>query len=173
MLGQWLRAWVNGCSLSNGKGQSIVEITLITPLLLVALYVPFDFGVGLFTAHLTQNAVREAARIAVTTKNPFDNPAGDAIKDEAWNKLPAMLQLPRTVTVTYYASPPNSNCLESVEVRAQGTYNFFLYQVLRFFGFTVSNSIQINRATRMWYQFQPVSNSGSCPTPTVTRTRTT
>jgi Flp pilus assembly protein TadG len=50
--------------LRNERAQSIVEISLITPLLLIALYIPFDFGVSLFAAHLTQNAVREVARIA-------------------------------------------------------------------------------------------------------------
>jgi Flp pilus assembly protein TadG len=48
------------------KGQSIVELTLITPLLLIALYIPFDFGVAFFAGNLTQNAVREVARIAAT-----------------------------------------------------------------------------------------------------------
>src|SRR5947207_8826988 len=48
--------------LLNNRGQSIVEIALITPLLLAVLYVAFDFGIAYFTAHYTQNAVREAAR---------------------------------------------------------------------------------------------------------------
>ena len=63
------------------KGQSIVEISLIAPLLLVALYIPADFGIAMFTAHLTQNAVREAARIGVSTRDPFDNAAANAIVD--------------------------------------------------------------------------------------------
>lgn len=53
--------------LFNLKGQSIVEITLITPLLMVALYVPVDFGMMIFAGHLTQNAVRDGARIAAKT----------------------------------------------------------------------------------------------------------
>jgi hypothetical protein len=40
--------------LLNSKGQSIVEIALMTPLILVALYVPFDFGMTIFTGHITQ-----------------------------------------------------------------------------------------------------------------------
>src|SRR5437879_9699022 len=48
--------------LLNDRVQSIVEMALITPLLLALLYVAFDFGIAYFTAHYTQNAVREAAR---------------------------------------------------------------------------------------------------------------
>src|SRR3970282_2481870 len=49
--------------LLNRRGQSIVEITLITPLLLAALYVVMDFVCLFFSSHYTQNAVREGARI--------------------------------------------------------------------------------------------------------------
>ena len=34
------------------RGQTVVEISLITPLVLMALYVPADFGVAFLTAHL-------------------------------------------------------------------------------------------------------------------------
>ena len=46
------------------KGQSIVELALITPIVLVALYVPFDFGVSIYAGHLTQNVARDGARRA-------------------------------------------------------------------------------------------------------------
>ena len=61
-------------SLFNPEGQSIIEITLMTPFLLVALYVPFDFGISIFAGHLTQNAVRDGARIASHTRS-LDNTA--------------------------------------------------------------------------------------------------
>ena len=50
----------------NRKGQSIVELALITPIVLVALYVPFDFGVSIYAGHLTQNVARDGARRAAT-----------------------------------------------------------------------------------------------------------
>jgi hypothetical protein len=139
------------------RGQSIVEITLITPLLLVALYIPADFGIGLLTAHLTQNAVREAARIAVSTKDPFNTTAADDVGDIALDSLPTRLSSPM-VTVTYYGT--GTNCLRSVEVEAEGTYNFFLYQLVELIGFPAPDSTTIRRATKMRYQFQPVTNSG-------------
>jgi hypothetical protein len=49
--------------LYDQTGQSIIEITLITPLLLAALYVPVDFGISFFIGNLTQVAVREGARV--------------------------------------------------------------------------------------------------------------
>ena len=51
----------------NRKGQSIVELALITPIILVALYVPFDFGVSIYAGHLTQNVARDGARRVATT----------------------------------------------------------------------------------------------------------
>jgi Flp pilus assembly protein TadG len=172
MLDPWLRAWHHVSVLSNCKGQSIVEIALITPLLLITLYIPVDFGIGLFTAHLTQNAVREATRIGVSTKDPFNSTAATAIGNEALNRLPARLTSP-SVTVRYFTTGA-VNCMENVEVRAQGNYNFFLYRLMGMFGFTVSPSIQITRATKMWYEFQSVTNgtgaTPQCNTATVTAT---
>lgn len=139
------------------KGQSIVEISLIAPLLLVALYVPADFGIAMFTAHLTQNAVREAARIAVSTKDPFDSNAGSAIANEALGRIPPRLTSV-TVTVNYYG-PAAATCMQSVEVRAQGSYNYFFYQLMRMFGATVPPSVPMTRTSRMRYEFQPVTNS--------------
>jgi hypothetical protein len=167
--------WITRGSLmsrqSKQRGQSIVEITLITPLLLVALYVPADFGIGLLTAHLTQNAVREAARIGVSTKDPLNTTAANDIGDDALDNLPARLASP-TVTVTYYGSGGAANCLQFVEVEAEGTYNFFLYQLLRLIGLPAPDSTTITRTTRMRYEFQPATNSTpSCTTESVTVTR--
>jgi len=141
----------------NRKGQSIVELSLMTPLLLAALYVPADFGIALFTAHLTQNGVREAARIAVSTKDPFDSSAGTAIANEALSRIPGKLKSV-TVTVNYYG-PATATCMQSVEVTAQGTYNYFIYQLMRMFGASVDNTMPITRTSRMRYEFQPVTNS--------------
>jgi hypothetical protein len=143
------------------SGQSIVEISLITPILLAALYVPVDFGIAMYTAHLTQNAVREATRIAVSnpdpTKIPFNSAARTAARNEALNRLPARLGSP-TVTVNYYG-PATATCLQSVEVIATGTYDYFLYQLMRLVGVAVGNTATITRSSRMWYQFQPITNS--------------
>ena len=144
--------------LLNRKGQSIVEITLMTPLILVALYVPFDFGVTLFTGHITQNAVRDGARIASSTDLLDDTKAGN-LAQQFEDNLPDML-VSRTVTVNYYADGA-ADCAQNVEVVAQGTYNFFLYRLIALMGFTPPDSVQITRATKMWYGFQPATNGGT------------
>jgi Flp pilus assembly protein TadG len=152
------------------KGQSIVEISLITPLLLVALYIPADFGIAMFTAHLTQNAVREAARIAVSTKDPFNNAAATAIANEALSRIPNRLD-GATVTVDYYASTIDP-CMQSVAVTATGDYSYFFYRLMKLFGASVPPSVQLTRTSRMRYEFQPVTNATPmCTSPLVTATQ--
>ena len=140
----------------NRKGQSIVEISLITPLLLVVLYVPADFGMAFFMAHLTQNAVREAARIGANT-DPFNN---TDIQTEALSRMPAYLTSP-TTTATLHTTGA-ADCARFVEVVAQGNYTYGLYKVMRLFGASVPNSVTITRSAWMRYQFQPITNNTPC-----------
>lgn len=154
----------------NQKGQSVVEITLIVPFLLVALYIPFDFGMTIFAGHLTQNAVRDGARIASHTRSAsggvLDNSAANAVADQVWARLPKLLNEPsKQVTVRYYSGTP-TDCLEFVEVTAQGTYNFTLYKFMRLFGLTAPDTIPISRTTRMRYEFQPYLHGGTTGSPT-------
>ena len=157
--------------LLDRSGQSIVEIGLVTPVLLIALYVTIDFGIAYYTAQLTQNAVREAARIGVSTKDPFDNTAATVIADEAMSRVPARLQSV-TVTVEYFG-PASATCMQSVSVKAVGSYDYFFYQMLRLVGVTVPNTAPIIRVSQMRYEFQPVTNSTpACGTPSITGTAT-
>ena len=151
--------------LLNLKGQSIVEITLITPLLMVALYVPVDFGIMIFTGHLTQNAVRDGARIAATT-DLFDNTLATNLATQFNSNVPQRLSS-KQVTVNYYAGGA-ANCAQSVEVIAQGTYNFFWYRLIGLMGFGPSNSVSMTRTTKMRYEHQPDTNTGNCATVTAT-----
>lgn len=151
--------------LLNLKGQSIVEITLMTPLLMVALYVPVDFGIMIFTGHLTQNAVRDGARIAATT-DLLDNTLATSLATQFNNNVPQRLSS-KQVTVNYYATGA-SNCAQSVEVIAQGTYNFFWYRLIGLLGLAPQNSVPITRTTKMRYERQPDTNTGNCATVTAT-----
>jgi len=158
-------------SLLNCKGQSIIEITLITPLILVALYVPFDFGMTMFTGHYTQIAVRDGARIAATT-DLMDNTKAGNLATQVYSNLPQLLvsgSTTKQVTVKYYATGA-ANCSQYVEVKAQGTYNFFLYRLIALLGFSAPDGTQITRTTRMRYEFQPDANTGDCATVTATGT---
>jgi len=147
------------------KGQSIVELTLITPILLVALYVPFDFGMSLYAGYLTQNVARDGARRAATTDLMTSAKATTLATQMAAN-LPALLvsgSTTKRVTVNYYATGA-ADCLRSVEVIAQGTYNFFWYRLIGLIGLAPQSQLPMIRTTKMRYEFQPDGNSSACST---------
>jgi|RhiMetdeSRZDD1v2_1073273.scaffolds.fasta_scaffold141306_4 Flp pilus assembly protein TadG len=153
--------------LFSHKGQSIVEISLITPLLLAALYVPVDFGIMIFSGHLTQNAVRDGARIAATT-DLLDNGLATTLATQFKPNVPQRLAS-RQVTVNYYANG-SANCAQYVEVIAQGTYNLFWYRLIALLRAAPPTSITITRTTQMRYEHQPDTNTGNCATRTATGT---
>src|SRR5688572_22061308 len=107
------------------RGQSIIEISLITPLLLIALYIPADFGIAFYMGNLTQNAAREGARIGSglsksgTAPNlVFTKTHADTVKEAVFDRLPDLTN--KGVTVTFYTG---TACMEFIEVTAQGDYN--------------------------------------------------
>jgi Flp pilus assembly protein TadG len=148
-------------------GQSVVELALITPLALIALYIPADFGMAFLTAHLTQNAVREGARIGsgLTSGNP-DNPIGGSqgttINDAVLARLPDRLSSP-SVNVKFYFVSEVATCMQVVEVTATGTYDYGLYRLMGLIGVTVPPSAPISRTTQMRYNYQrPENNTPIC-----------
>jgi Flp pilus assembly protein TadG len=154
---------------SNQRGQSIVEISLITPLLLIAMYIPVDFGISFFMGNLTQTAAREGARIGSglqkSGKVPdliFSSAEANTVKTEVISRLPAYLTN-KTVTVTFYTG---TACMEFVEVTAQGQYKFSMYQLMKLFGGNAPDSITISRSTQMHYKYQPYMNNDYCTTAT-------
>jgi Flp pilus assembly protein TadG len=161
--------------LLNKRGQSIVEITLITPLLLAALYVTIDFGILFFTANYTQNAVREAARIGsilpdcaidatvscVTTVAAQSCPGTNKVVQEACSRLTNRLTgTTVAVTLTGTYNPPT--CMREVNVTASGTYAYGLYRVISLFGLPVPTNPTVSRSADTRYQGQPVTVTGAC-----------
>ena len=149
----------------NRKGQSIVEVALITPMILVALYVPFDFGVSIYAGHLTQNVARDGARRVATT-DVLDNTKATNLATQIAANLPPLLSSGSTtkqVTVNYYATG-GATCAQSVEVIAQGTYTFFWYRLIGLLGLAPQSQLGIVRTTKMRYEFQPDTNSAACST---------
>jgi Flp pilus assembly protein TadG len=158
------------------RGQSIVELTLIVPLLLSALYVAMDFGIMFFTTHYAQNAVREASRIGsimpdcaipgvvapcVTTVTGACSGATDTVILEACKRLPtALTGASVTVTLTGVYDPPT--CMREVRVAASGTYNYGLYRAIALFGLAVPTNPVITRIATGRYQGQPVTVTGAC-----------
>ena len=147
------------------RGQSIIEITLLTPLLLIALYIPADFGIGFYMGNLVQNAAREGARIGSglqkTGKVPnlvFGSANAITVKNEVFNRLPGVLEN-KLVTVKFYAG---TTCMNFIEVTAQGDYNFFLYKLMGLFDSTVPDSVTISRTTQIRHDYQQYTNSDYC-----------
>jgi len=125
----------------------------------------------MFTGHYTQIAVRDGARIASTT-DLMTNAIATTLATQVYNNLPNLLvsgSTTKQVTVKYYATGA-ANCSQYVEVKAQGTYNFFLYRLIALLGFSAPDGTQITRTTRMRYEFQPDANTGDCATVTATGT---
>lgn len=146
-------------------GQSIVEVALITPLLLIALYIPADFGIAFFMGNLTQVAAREGARVGSrlqkTGKAPdlvFTSAQANTVKTEVFNRMPDSLKN-KSVTVRFYAG---TSCMEFIEVTAQGDYNYFLYQLMRLFGATAPDTATIARTTQIRYTYQQYTNTDYC-----------
>jgi len=163
--------------LLNKRGQSTVEIALITPLLLAALYVAIDFGIMFFTAQYTQNAVREAARIGsimpdcaidaavpcVGTVNmscPGAASGLGTIVKEACDRLPALTG--KTVSVTLTGTFFPATCTREVKVSATGTYTYGFYRVMALMGMSVPTTTTVTRSADARYQAQPVTVSGAC-----------
>ena len=162
--------------LSLDRGQSLIELTLIIPLLLAALYVAMDFGIMFFTTHYTQNAVWEASRIGsimpdcaipgvvapcVITVTETCSGATNSVIIEACKRLPSALTgASVTVTLTGVYDPPT--CMREVRVAASGTYNYGLYRVIALFGLPVPTNPLITRIATGRYQAQPVTVTGAC-----------
>ena len=147
------------------KGQSIIEISLITPLLLIALYIPADFGIAFYMGNLTQNAAREGARIGSGLSKSgsapslsFGSTQATTVKTAVFNRMPGYLTNP-SVTVKFY---DGTACMQFIEVSAQGDYNFFLYKLMGLFGSSTPNSATISRTTQMPYTYQPYTNTAYC-----------
>jgi len=151
------------------RGQSIIEITLLTPLLLIALYIPADFGIGFYMGNLVQNAAREGARIGSGLQKSgnvpnlvFGSANANTVKDAVFNRLPGVLEN-KLVTVKFY---DGTTCMNFIEVTARGDYNFFLYKLMGLFGSTVPDSVTLSRTTQIRHDYQQYTNSDYCTTST-------
>ena len=150
--------------LTNRVGQSVVELALLTPLLLVALYIPADFGIAFLTAHITQNAVREGARIGSELRSgdpaaPIKADQGNTIQKEVFARLSQRLAEP-SVNVKFYFGGNGATCMQALEITATGTYTFTWYRLLGLLGVNPEQSVTISRTTAMRYDYQRSDNDG-------------
>jgi len=147
------------------KGQAIVEFTLIFMLLLIITLIPADFGLAFFTGQLALSASREGARIAAadplllskesSTPCALASCAGISdIHGTTAARLSSALLPDATVTVDYDPGGAGATCNKPVRVTVTGTYSYFFYHLLNWFGFSVSPSVPINYSTDMRWEHQ-------------------
>jgi Flp pilus assembly protein TadG len=145
----------------NQKGQTTVEFTLIFILALVVAWIPVDFGLAFYTAHLAQNAARDGARIAAA--DPNVTAAGPCALSACYS-LASTHPVYRAATRVNRALMPDtqvqltltgSGCNQQVNMTVSGTYNFFFYRMLGWFGVTIpSGGKSISRTTSMRWEHQ-------------------
>ena len=126
----------------------MVEMALITPILLVMLMVPADFGMMFSAAHQVQNATRSAARIAALT-DPYNTVDAQA----ALTNGLAGFNVTNSNIEMFSAGYPN--CAKSVQATVTIGYNFFFYRMMNWFGTNIEASLPVTRVTKMYYQHQP------------------
>src|SRR5687768_16186614 len=147
--------------LMSSSGQAAVEFTLTFLLLLVVAWIPVDFGLAFYSSQLAHNAAREGARIAAadltllsgTTSCTLPSCTGNILKETA-SRVSAAL-LPAATIAVNLEPDTRTNCNRTVTVTVSGTYNFFFYQFLRWFGVSGNlNSTPITLQTRMRWEGQ-------------------
>ena len=155
------------------KGQSLVELALITPLLLGALMVAVDFGIAFYMGNLIAVAAREGARVGSELEksdrtDPLDPDFAIAdaaiVRDKVQNIFPRYLTN-RQVIVTFYEDDPGVGppaCSESVDVGVSGSYNFSLYRLMNLLGANIPMSQTLTRSTRIRYKYQRYEQDVTC-----------
>jgi len=155
------------------KGQSLVEIALITPLLLGALMVAVDFGIAFYMGNLVAVAAQDGARIGSQLEKSdktdganWNFAVADAalVSNKVQNRIPRYLT-GRQVIVTFYEDGPVVGppaCSESVEVQVSGNYTFTLYRLMNLLGANVPASRTLTRSTRMRYNSQRYEQNTTC-----------
>jgi hypothetical protein len=146
----------------DNRGQAVVEFTLCFILLVIIAWIPADFGMMFYTSHVGQNAAREGARIAsadptLPTADPppctFPCSGGPDILQRISNRVAAGLMAGgASIQLRNFGSA--TTCDREVEVQVTQTYYPFFYRILRFMGFTVPNSVSLDRTVRMRYEHQ-------------------
>lgn len=148
-------------TLTSSSGQAVVEFALVFMLFLIIAWIPADFGIGLYTGQLAQNASREGARIAASDRTlasgtiscTMPSCSGNILQQTA-RRISSALLPGATISVTLDPDT-GSNCNRMVTVAVAGTYNFFFYQLLHWMGVSGNlDDVNITRQTRMRWEHQ-------------------
>src|SRR5262245_53353667 len=132
------------------RGQTLVEVTLIIPLLILLVGAALDWGLVFFVSHVVQNAVRSGARVAVTL-GPTVSRA--TVRSEVQRLMPdtplfAGFRTTGTIGVNCTGANP-----AFIDVTTTGTFNFYFMRLIGL------STITITRDTTMKYE-----RAVTCPT---------
>ena len=160
---EWIRQFAEFRRLKNcsNSGQTLVEFTLIFLLLLVIAWIPADFGLAFYTSHQPHNASREGARIAAADPSASTQVGTCALSTcysyaathplyRAATRVSSALMPDTQVTL---AMVNGGTCNQQVQVTVSGTYNYFFYRLLGWFGVTTGPST-VTRQTMMRWEHQ-------------------
>ena len=129
----------------NSRGQSVVEMTLMLPFLLILVGGATDWGLAFLASNVVQNAAREGARLAATLQNlEADDPR---VLDAIDANIPDV-GLFSSITRTN-AAPTGAACEQAVTVQVSVNYSFTF---LRLIG--LKDPIPIEHSTTMRYERQ-------------------
>jgi Flp pilus assembly protein TadG len=124
----------------NSKGQAIVEVSFIFLLMVILVGSAVDWGLGLFASHMVQNAVRQAAREAVTQNTVT----------VANVKAAVSAALPDTGLFSGFKNASNTtvSCAMSggspiISVTTNGTFNFIFLRMVGLTNFPITHSAQM------------------------------
>ena len=136
----------------KSRGQTIVEVTLIIPLLIVLVGAAVDWGLVFFVSHVVQNAVRSGARLAVTLNTPISRAAVKSEVQRLIPDTPLFSAFRNSATITVTTSSPVCDP-PFVTVGTTGQFSFYF---MRLFGLSTTT---LSRDATMRYERAP-----NCPT---------
>jgi len=149
---------------AKNKGQALVEFTLVVILFLIVAWIPADFGLAFYTNQLTQNASREAARIAASDPSVTSSSCvlastcssvpATSVLARAADRLKSALLSGGQITLTVIPETSPGACDSLVSVQITGDYDFFFFGFLNFLGASVPDSVSIDRVTEMRWEHQ-------------------
>lgn len=143
-------------ALRGGRGQSLVEFSMLLPVMLIIIFGVIDFGMGIRSYISLTNATREGARFAAVGNPAGSFPSqcnGTTTTTVIGRTCVAVEGLDRSditsVTVTYPAGQGPGN---SVVVEAHYTYHYItpLGDFIHFFsGGTLTETLSLSTKTDM------------------------
>lgn len=128
----------------GNRGNAVVEMALVMPLLLFVCFGITEFGRAWTTVSVITSAAREGARLAVVTA-----PNITAVEDRVREVCGAAGIEPSSITVV---PPDPTNPQRSVSVTVVADFEFIPARMLNFFGGSFNGTIPLSRTTVMRHE---------------------